>query len=311
MDTNTTKPSIAVIMSTYNGEKYLREQLDSVLNQKDVNLDLYVRDDGSIDGTVEILNQYMNRYPQVHVESGSNAGVGNSFMNCLYSVPGEYQYYGFADQDDIWLEDKCIAGIRALKRTGKALYSSNQECVDSDGKSRGLRYTGNDHIHLTTMEIVFRNTIAGCTFIFTNELAEKLKANRFSTELLRVRIHDVCVAAAASMNGGIFYDRESHMEYRQHQNNVVGVKEDTIESDFKAKAGKVVNKTKRNGRSRLASELVKLYPEQAQNDQLLMLCADQKSMVNRIKLIRRYGEISGWTSETFSGFAGKVLCGLF
>lgn len=137
MDTNTTKPSIAVIMSTYNGEKYLREQLDSILNQKDVNLDLYVRDDGSVDGTAEILNQYSKRYPQVHVELAANAGVGNSFMNCLYSVPGEYQYYGFADQDDIWLQDKCIAGISALKRTGKALYSSNQECVDSDGKSLG------------------------------------------------------------------------------------------------------------------------------------------------------------------------------
>lgn len=311
MNTNTTKPSIAVIMSTYNGEKYLREQLDSILNQKDVNLDLYVRDDGSVDGTAEILNQYSKRYPQVHVDLAANAGVGNSFMNCLYSVPGEYQYYGFADQDDIWLQDKCIAGISALKRTGKALYSSNQECVDSDGKSRGLRYTGNDHIHLTTMEIVFRNTIAGCTFIFTNELAEKLRSNPFSSELLRVRIHDVCVAAAASMNGGIFYDQESHMEYRQHQNNVVGVKEDTFKSDLKTKLSKAVNSEQRNGRSRLAYELVKLYPEQAQNDQLLMLCADQKSMVNRIKLIRRYGEISGWTSETFSGFAGKVLFGLF
>lgn len=311
MDTNTTKPSIAVIMSTYNGEKYLREQLDSILNQKDVNLDLYVRDDGSVDGTEEILNQYSKRYPQVHVDLAANAGVGNSFMNCLYSVPGEYQYYGFADQDDIWLQDKCIAGISALKRTGKALYSSNQECVDSDGKSRGLRYTRNDHIHLTTMGIVFRNTIAGCTFIFTNELAEKLRSNPFSSELLRVRIHDVCVAAAASMNGGIFYDQESHMEYRQHQDNVVGVKEDTLKSDLRTKLSKAVNSEQRNGRSRLASELVKLYPEQAQNDQLLMLCADQKSISNRIRLIRRYGEVSGFTGERFSGFAGKVLFGLF
>lgn len=101
------------------------------------------------------------------------------------------------------------------------------------------------------------------------------------------------------------------MEYRQHQDNVVGVKEDTIKSDLKTKLSKAVNSEQRNGRSRLASELVKLYPEQAQNDQLLMLCADQKSMVNRIKLIRSYGEISGWTNETFSGFAGKVLFGLF
>ena len=132
--------SVAVIMSTYNGEKYLGEQIDSILNQKDLEVTLFVRDDGSSDGTKNILEKYARDNGKIHINFGVNAGVGNSFMNALYSVPDTFDYYAFADQDDIWLENKLFQAVKALQESGKMLYASNQENTDKDGNSLGLRY---------------------------------------------------------------------------------------------------------------------------------------------------------------------------
>ena len=85
--------TVAVLMSTYNGEKYLREQIDSILAQTDVAVSLFVRDDGSSDGTEKILAEYAANDPRVRYEMCENVGVGNSFMNLLYSVPDTFDYY--------------------------------------------------------------------------------------------------------------------------------------------------------------------------------------------------------------------------
>ena len=188
---------VAVVMSTYNGEKYLAEQLDSILAQAGVSVSLFVRDDGSTDGTRAILAEYAEKHGNVSVDFAQNVGVGNSFMNALYAVPDTFDYYAFADQDDIWLENKLIEAITLLQSSGKALYASNQENVDKDGNSLGMRYGDDADIHLTPVSIISNNTVAGCTFVFTRELYGRLTAAecRPTAELLKNRIHDVWVAA--------------------------------------------------------------------------------------------------------------------
>ncbi|MHC5923958.1 glycosyltransferase, partial [Streptococcus pyogenes] len=90
---------VAVAMSTYNGEKYLKEQLDSLFEQKKVDLTLFVRDDLSTDKTVEILSQYNGKLIRVDNNS-TNLGVGCSFMETLYRVGTDFDYFAFCDQDD-------------------------------------------------------------------------------------------------------------------------------------------------------------------------------------------------------------------
>ena len=95
-------------MSTYNGEKYLSQQIDSILNQKEIDVHLFIRDDGSYDNTWKLLEEYKQKYEKINIISAKNVGVGNSFMNLLYSVPNIYDYYAFSDQDDIWEPNKII-----------------------------------------------------------------------------------------------------------------------------------------------------------------------------------------------------------
>ena len=98
--------SIAVMMSTFNGEAYVEEQINSILNQLNVKISLFIRDDGSKDKTISIIRNKINRNSNIQLIQGENVGVGNSFMNLLYSTPDDYDFYAFSDQDDIWESEK-------------------------------------------------------------------------------------------------------------------------------------------------------------------------------------------------------------
>lgn len=298
----------AVVMSTYNGEKYLAEQLDSIFAQTGVDVSLFVRDDGSTDGTHAILAEYAEKHDNMMFELAQNVGVGNSFMNALYGVPDTFDYYAFADQDDIWLENKLIEAIKLLQSSGKALYASNQENVDKDGNSLGMRYDDGADIHLTPVSIISNNTIAGCTFVFTRELFGKLTAeeHRPTAALLKNRIHDVWVAAAASVNGGIVYDPRSFINYRQHGNNVVGSFKPSFKKRLKERMRKVKDKGQRNGRSMLARELMRCY-QPASDFPLVEVCAKAR----KTKLLKNGGELRSYTGEGAFAYFIKVLLGLF
>lgn len=299
--------SVAVLMSAYNGEKYIREQIDSILNQQGVEVSLFVRDDGSCDSTKVILDDYQKR-GLTTVYYGDNLGVGNSFMQLLYTVPASFDYYAFADQDDIWATDKLIRAIEMLQDSGKALYASNQECVDYQGKSLGLRYEQDKFIHLLPEQIISRNMIAGCTMVFTSKLRDVMAAqdSRPSESLLRNRIHDVWVASAASLNGGIIYDSLSFISYRQHGNNVVGAYEGGFVKKLRQRLKKLSNKEFRKGRSALAKELMRCFPSAAAQFPLVGVCAGGKSgVLKNSKILRSY------TGESYLGFTVKVLLGLF
>lgn len=299
--------SVAVVMSTYNGEKYLREQLDSILAQSGVDVFLFVRDDGSHDGTHDILSEYESNYDNVTVEFAQNVGVGNSFMNALYSIPDTFDYYAFADQDDIWCDRKLAEAVALLQSSGKALYASNQENVDKDGNSLGMRYSANMNIHIEPIAVISRNVLAGCTMVFTRDLFAKLtdESSRPSEELLRNRIHDVWVAAAASVNGGIVYDERSFIRYRQHGNNVVGAYDGGVKKKIKTKIGKLFHSSRRNGRSTLARELIKCF-DSADKFPLVADCARRKKRA----LWKNGKQLRSYTGESSFGFFLKVLFAL-
>lgn len=249
---------VAVLMSSYNGEKYLREQMESILNQKKVCVDLYVRDDGSSDGTKGILHEYEDK---IRVCYGENMGVGSSFMQLIYDVPGDYDYYAFSDQDDIWLPEKlqkAVESIEAEKEEMPVLYVSNQILVNEKGEKTGIRYQQKPNTDYK--QILCQNKVAGCTMVWNDTLQKLLQEEkrRPSRELLHNRIHDVWVAMAAAVIGKIVYDSEGHIYYRQHENNVVGVRKVCM---WKQWMDKIRNPSLRNGRSILCKEIYHCFKD--------------------------------------------------
>lgn len=297
---------VAVLMSSYNGQKYIRDQIESILNQQDVKVDLYIRDDGSSDDTLNIIKEYK----EITLYQGKNIGVGNSFMDLVYCVPKKYDYYAFSDQDDIWLKNKLIVAIKKIRNnTGSILYCSNQILVDKNLNKIGVRY---NEIPDTSCEQIFSvNKVSGCTMVWNKDLQKLLYDKQPSQELLKCRIHDVWVAIVASITGKIIYDPKGYILYRQHENNVVGGIEDNRLDKLKYGIKKIKNKKLRNGRSLMAKEIFKLFPEHAEKYEVFVLSKDTGTLHGKLNVISNNKEFRKYTNENIFSFSLKVLLGVF
>lgn len=306
------KKSVAVMLSTFNGGRYLEQQLDSILCQRDVEVSVYIRDDGSSDGTARILEAYASA-DRVSVSFGNNLGIGNSFMELLYSVPDTYDYYAFSDQDDIWDEDKLITAIRRLsEESGIALYASNLLCVDAEDRSIGLRFAPDVIFDGSLLSMICRSRCYGCTQVFNRELFLLLREKRPSTELMNARLHDSWVSASAAAEGKVFFDREPHIHYRRHgQNHTVFDKGKAAR--WEERLFKLLHREKRNPGSKMAREVLKHYKERVENDRdsvLICAMAEPKRLANRVELIRNRKRLVSYLGESETWFVMKVLAGL-
>lgn len=224
---------VLVLLSTYNGEKYLRTQLESLKNQEGVELSVLVRDDGSKDSTLQILNEYSHKM-NLSYEAAENKGSTRSFMELVRQCPGDYDYYAFCDQDDYWHNDKLITAIERLEMFDMdkpTLYYSGQQLVDADMK---LIY---NHV-LDDKRNVYANAIfnqmAGCTSVFNQALMKYVKQvfdNEGAPGFHDSVIYRICVLA----DGYIICDPEGKIDYRQHGSNVVG-----LDYSLKGKINKLI-----------------------------------------------------------------------
>lgn len=305
---------VAVLMSTYNGEKYLREQIDSILAQEGVAVTLYVRDDGSSDGTIGILEDYSRECKNINLTKGQNMGVGNSFMQLVYDTSDDFDYYAFSDQDDIWLKEKLKVAIRNIdRRQGPILYASNQMLVDKAGNRISLRYPEHFEMPVSLENEYHSNMISGCTFVFNKNLKLLLSEDlrRPSAELLRKRIHDAWVAAVASLYEGIIYDKCAYIHYRQHENNVVGGYTHGHLYDIKEKIKRLRNPALRNGRSLISVELCRAFPEKAVEHPLIYCCKDGFTLESKLFLMNHIKDLKKYTSESYLGLMGKIIFGFY
>lgn len=303
---------IAVLMSTYNGEKYIRPQIESILRQVNVEVTLYIRDDGSSDSTCDIIRAYQREHKNIILYCEKNIGVGNSFMQLLYLINDEYDYYGFCDQDDIWDENKLCVAINTIKSfTVPTLYVSNQILVDKAGNIIKKRY--DEAPDISYLQILSQNKVSGCTMVWNHSLNSILclPQHRPSEKLLENRIHDVWVAMIASTVGNLIYDNNGYIYYRQHENNVVGAQNDTKLTIFKNQFNKLVGRAPRNGRSSLAQELVEKFPNLPPKYSLLFASANPHTIKNKWILIKNREQFLKHTGEHSFNFILKVMFGFF
>lgn len=272
---------VCVLMSTYNGEKYIEDQINSILAQKNVEVYLLIRDDGSNDQTKEIIQRYAQISERVDVILGENYGAARSFIELLSIVSKEYKYYAFADQDDYWLEDKLFVAIERIKKDEgiPCLYHSRQILVD---KNRNYLKISGHYIERGYTAFPCDNNVTGCTVVFNNCLMGRLK--KYKPQ--KVIMHDGWVKDVALLTGGkIFFDETPHIEYRQHDNNCVGAKRDL----FSSAKRKIKHVTKNKGNYLAVWQgLLEGYHSEMNEENYAMLeqlVKYQKSLGNKLGII--------------------------
>lgn len=209
---------VDVLMATYNGEAYLREQIDSVLSQEGVDLRLVVRDDGSTDATPVILADYAARFPErVSVLAApARCGASHNFM-ALLQQPSRAGYFAFCDQDDVWLKEKLATAISALESSDASvrLYCSAVSYVDDS-----LNLLGSSARQMTPSfnNALVENIAQGCTMVFDAPLRQTVLQHMPDNAAM----HDWWMYLVAAAFGQVLHDPVPHMLYRQHGRNVVG-----------------------------------------------------------------------------------------
>lgn len=219
---------VAILMSTYNGELYLSEQIESIINQTYTNWRLYIRDDGSSDKTCNIINYYCHKDNRISVieDCVIHRGVKDSFLWILKNI--ESSYYMFCDQDDVWLPNKIGLSINKLESTEKrnpdqpCLVVTDLKIVDHDLNIQYesmWKYLHIDKIVQDSSYLIVAPMYTGCTMIFN----DKVKTLTLKQANLRDVIHDQIVSLSTYKAGGIIECLcQSTILYRQHLNNVIG-----------------------------------------------------------------------------------------
>ncbi|OXX50851.1 glycosyl transferase [Vibrio sp. V12_P9A6T4] len=214
---------VCVLLAAYNGEKYLKEQLDSILEQKDVEVFLYVSLDLSTDKSLEILQQYSKLKNVNIMEYGKRYGsAGQNFFNLLLKVDfSQYDYVAFADQDDIWLGNKLSNSIELLLSNQASAYSGNVQAFWANGKEALIKKDYDQ----TSYDYLFESAGPGCTFVMNENLASSIKSvlAKNSSKIADLWLHDwFCYSFARSNGYKWFIGSEPLMLYRQHESNQVG-----------------------------------------------------------------------------------------
>jgi glycosyltransferase len=226
--------TIDVLLATYNGEKYIKEQIDSILNQSYKNIRLIISDDCSKDKTQEILKEYEKKDNRIelHIQE-KNLGVVKNIEFLLKQVKNKY--YMLSDQDDVWLPEKIEKSLETLLKNNVDLVFGDLEVVDQDLKTMYpsfgdfmlLNKKIHKYINSNRLNYIY-NCVTGCTILAKKETIQKILPLPKKSKYL---IHDHWIGLMTSIYGKVAYMPEKYIKYRQHGNNQVGT--DKISHGFK------------------------------------------------------------------------------
>lgn len=218
------KPRVLVLMAAYNGIKWIEEQVDSVLNQVNVDVRLCISVDKSSDGTEQWVDELCKKDSRVFaLPHGSRfGGAASNFFRLLQSVE-LYHYDGIslADQDDIWFKEKLSRAFKILNEKGCDGYSSNVIAFWGDGRRKLIKKAQPQR----KFDYLFEAAGPGCTYLLSNRLATSVQAfcRERADSLTDIMLHDWFIYALARSAGYRWYiDAEPSLLYRQHGGNQVG-----------------------------------------------------------------------------------------
>lgn len=274
---------VQVLLSSYNGEKFIKEQIDSILAQKEISVQLLVRDDGSTDKTVEILKRYEETYDNIRVLYGENLGVIDSFFT-LIEEAGDVDYIAFADQDDVWLSEKLVRAVCMLEEQNEEIplvYCSAKQLVDEQLNpiASAIKY---HNVRTEFGNALVENMCTGCTCVTNRSMLQLLKGKKPDFTIM----HDFWIYLVGTCFGKVVYDGQSYILYRQHGNNELGAASSLLES-YKRR---IKNFKKHRGQlTRQAEELLHVYERwmpQHNKELAELLIQTKKNKKARKKMLR-------------------------
>jgi glycosyltransferase involved in cell wall biosynthesis len=216
------KSKVGIILSTYNGEKYLKDLLESLVKQDYDDIVILIRDDGSSDNTVNLIKEYILKHKNISFLSGKNIGVIRSFFELL-KYSSDADFFAFSDQDDIWQENKVSHAVSFLEKFPQEvplMYCSRVLITDEQLNVLGVSRTPRKEPSFENALV--ENIATGCTIVI-NKVAKDLILSG-NSDLRKIRMHDWWIYLVVSAFGKVLYDKTPSIFYRQHTSNVVGVK---------------------------------------------------------------------------------------
>lgn len=222
---------VAILMATYNGEKYIVEQIESILKQTYQDFVLFIRDDNSSDSTKIKIKEYIEKYPNKIIEVRDEniaKGAYKNFMLLLEYVYNlkKFDLFMFSDQDDVWLDNKVEDTINEYNKIENKeqpiLIHTDLNVVDAELNlisESFYKYCNLKGKYNKFNNYLIQNNVVGCTTLINGNLAEKVK---FDTN--NIRMHDWYFALIASAFGKIVFIDKATIKYRQHGSNVLGAK---------------------------------------------------------------------------------------
>ncbi len=219
MQMTTPIPTVEVLMCTYNGGRFLAQQLDSLVAQQGVRVRLHVSDDGSTDDTLEVLARYRESLQLAEVRQGPGKGATTNFLSLVTDAALPGKYFAFCDQDDIWEPEKLSRACEALApHAGRAaLYCGHSKVIDEQGALVGHSKPHRKPPSFANASV--QNIASGHTMVFNAGARELL----MQAGVVDVRFHDWWLYVVLTFAGGtVVHDGEALVRYRQHANNEFG-----------------------------------------------------------------------------------------
>jgi len=232
--------TVSVAMASYNGESYIRSQLDSVLSQLSEADELVVSDDGSTDATRDILSAYAQRDPRVKVIDGPQNGVINNFENAVSACVGDVIF--LCDQDDEWDADKYQA-VTAAFEEGVMLVMHDARLIDGDGNVIGESFFQTRNTKTGLLKNLWKNSYIGCCMAFSKHLKPHILPFPDS-----IPMHDQWIGLTAERHGKVVLIPRPLMSYRRHGDNATGDTHGSVMTMIRQRAGLL--KALRKGRKK-------------------------------------------------------------
>lgn len=297
---------VLVLMSTYNGENYIRDQLDSIFAQKDVKVKLLVRDDGSSDTTINIIKE-LSKEKDIILYRSKNLGPAFSFLDLIRNAQlnfDDYDYYALSDQDDIWLPDKLQVATHKLTEENADLYLGSLDAFTGKDFTQHFVFQATKH---SDFEAMLRNNVAGCTMVFSKKVVERIA--EYNPKYLEM--HDSWLVRVCQYTGlKTIVDKEPHMRYRIHGDNTCGAALTNLD---KVKAYlKNVLEHDPDVASRTAHELLSGYKKYLKKnvlEYLLVLDKESTKKKRKIKLLKYFQKEKFSTKSRKYDFFFEVVTG--
>lgn len=306
MEANATH--VAVLMAVKNGSVYLPEQIDSIINQQDCQITLFISDDCSSDGSMELLQQYEKNVSNIKLLPKTDA-MGSAALNFYRLIvdvkTDDFDYIAFSDQDDIWLPNKLSRHIQLAREHSADGVSSNVTAFWPNGRKQLL----NKAQPQRELDYLFESAGPGCTFLMTPRLISKVREHLLQENSLAktVALHDWLTYAICRASGWRWIiDFQSSVHYRQHQSNVLGAN-----VGLHAKWSRILRLKEQWYRSEIikVTSIINTIAPNSEASKLIAMLKN-KTGKNRLKLLGILPRARRKTADRWL-LAGAILFGLF